>query len=189
MQIVCPKCGTREVRVSRRTGFGEWFQGMFGVYPLRCRRCRNRWLTSVWEGGAWRYARCPQCYRQDLTTWSEQHYHPPKSIVMKLRLGATPYRCAASRCNFASFKACREKFIWRHEEKVDRTPAPKTIPVQELTEEALHETSGSPLWCLYCLPRATAISIASRASGPRFPKESALNAVKVTPAKAQAVLA
>jgi hypothetical protein len=32
---------------------------------------------------------------------------------MLLRLRATPYRCAACRCNFASFKPCKEKYSWR----------------------------------------------------------------------------
>ena len=124
MQLACPKCGTREVRVSQRSGFLEAMKGLIGVYPLRCRRCRNRWLTSAWAHGAWKFARCPRCYRQELTTWSEQYYHPKKWIVLKLRLGAIPYRCAACRCNFAGFKPCKEKFSWRHETKVNtRKPA------------------------------------------------------------------
>jgi hypothetical protein len=117
MQLACPKCGTREIRVSRRKGLMERLKGSLGIYPLRCRRCRHRWLTSVWASGAWRFARCPRCYRQDLTTWSEQYYHPPRWVVFQLRMGATPYRCAACRCNFASFRPCKEKFSWRHEHK------------------------------------------------------------------------
>jgi len=113
MQLACPQCGTRDVRVSHRQSFGEVVKGIFGVYPLRCRRCRTRWETSVWAGGAWKYARCPRCYRQELTTWSEQYYHPPKWTRLMLRLGATPYRCAACRCNFTSFKPCKERFSWR----------------------------------------------------------------------------
>jgi len=88
-------------------------RALIGVYPLRCRRCRTRWETSVWASGAWKYARCPRCYRQELTTWSEQYYRPPRWTVILLRLGATPYRCAACRCNFASFRPCKERFSWR----------------------------------------------------------------------------
>jgi hypothetical protein len=33
--------------------------------------------------------------------------------MLKLQLGAKRYRCAACRCNFASFKPCRDKTIWR----------------------------------------------------------------------------
>ena len=117
MQLSCPKCGTRDVRVSHRATFGEQIRSIFGIYPLRCRRCRTRWETSVWESGDWRFARCPHCYRQELTTWSEQYYHPPRGILLMLRLGATPYRCAACRRNFASFRKCKEKFTWRHQER------------------------------------------------------------------------
>ena len=113
MQLACPHCGTRDVRVSQRQDFGEYFKALLGIYPLRCRRCRTRWLTSAWASGAWRFARCPRCYRQELTTWSEQYYRPGRWTTLLLRLRATPYRCAACRCNFASFKPCKEKYSWR----------------------------------------------------------------------------
>jgi hypothetical protein len=124
MQLSCPKCGTRDIRMSHRQTFPELLRGLVGIYPLRCRRCRHRWETSVWSAGAWKFARCPRCYRQELTTWSEQYYHPPRWTVILLRLGATPYRCAACRCNFASFRRCLERFTWRHETHLD--PAAKT---------------------------------------------------------------
>ena len=113
MQLTCPNCGTRDVRVSHKTSLAEEIRAFFGIYPLRCRKCRTRWRTSVWADGAWRFARCPRCYRQDLSTWSEQYYHPPRWTVILLRSGATPYRCPACRCNFASFRACKEKHSWR----------------------------------------------------------------------------
>jgi hypothetical protein len=122
MQLSCAKCGSREARVSHRRGVSEVLRGLVGIYPLRCRRCGNRWETSVWAEGAWKYARCPRCYRQELTTWSEQYYNPPRWITTLLRLGATPYRCAACRCNFASFKRCKERFTWRHTTRVETTP-------------------------------------------------------------------
>ena len=113
MQLSCPQCGTRDVRVSHRRGLGEYLKGCAGVYPLRCRRCRARWQTSVWSAGAWKYARCPRCYRLELTTWDEQYYNPPRWTRFLLRLGATPYRCGMCRCNFASFRPCKEKLSRR----------------------------------------------------------------------------
>lgn len=113
MQLACPRCGSRDSRVSQRRNFGEYFKSLAGIYPLRCRRCRTRWETSVWASGAWKYARCPRCYRQDLTTWSQHYYRPPLWTVLLLRMGATPYRCAPCRCNFASYRPCREKYLWR----------------------------------------------------------------------------
>jgi hypothetical protein len=99
----------------------EQLKAWCGIYQLRCRRCQKRWETSVWSDGAWKYARCPRCYRQELTTWSEQYYHSPAMMTVQLRLGATPYRCAACRCNFASFKECKERFMWRHNTRVPVT--------------------------------------------------------------------
>jgi hypothetical protein len=126
MQLACPKCGTRDIRVSHSYGIREQLRGLIGKYPLRCRRCNARWETSVWEDGAWKYARCPRCYRQELTTWSEQYYHAPRWTRMLLRLGATPYRCAACRCNFASFRKCKERFAWRHKEQTPAAGEPPT---------------------------------------------------------------
>jgi hypothetical protein len=120
MQLACPKCGRREARVSRRKNIIEYFTGLFGVYALRCRRCKTRWTTSVWSQGGWKFARCPQCYRQELSTWSEQYYNPPRWTVMLLRFGATPYRCPLCRCNFASFRPCKERLSWRS--RTDRPP-------------------------------------------------------------------
>ena len=61
----------------------------------------------------WRFARCPRCYRTELSTWSEQYYNPPFVTRSLLKFGATPYRCDVCRCNFASFLACKERFSWR----------------------------------------------------------------------------
>jgi hypothetical protein len=125
MQLDCPSCGTREVRVSHPRGLGEYLKSLVGLSRLRCRRCNHRWETSVWANQAWRYARCPRCYRQELTSWMEHYYNPPRWTRWLLRLGATPHRCPACRCNFASFKSRRENFSWRHQvraEATSRTP-------------------------------------------------------------------
>ena len=119
MQLSCPSCGHRDARVANRNGLGDYVKALVGVYPLRCRRCRKRWETSVWQSGDWRFARCPRCYRQELTTWSEEYYHAPTATRLLLQAGATPYRCAACRCNFASFRACKEKFAWRHKTRIE----------------------------------------------------------------------
>ena len=37
---------------------------------------RNALATSTWESAAWKYARCPKCYRQELSTWSEAALQP-----------------------------------------------------------------------------------------------------------------
>ena len=132
MKLTCTKCGARDARVSHAQNLFEQLKAWCGVYQLRCRRCQSRWETSVWSDGAWKYARCPRCYRQELTTWSEQYYHSPRWTTIQLRLGATPYRCAACRCNFCSFKECKERFMWRH---ATRVPAP--APSDTITTAAV----------------------------------------------------
>ena len=109
MQAACPKCGAREIRLLHNQTLGELIKSWMGIYQVRCRRCEHRWRTNVWLIAAWKYAHCPRCYRPELATWSEQYYHPPLRTRMMLRLGATPYRCASCRCNFASFRPCRDR--------------------------------------------------------------------------------
>jgi hypothetical protein len=100
----------------------------------------------MWSNGAWKYAHCPRCYRQELSTWSPQYYHPPLGTYLKIQAGATPYRCAACRCNFASFRPCREKFVWRH--RTHAEPAPVSRPVNQADlaalSQAVNEAAAHP---------------------------------------------
>ncbi len=109
----CPKCASRNLRISQSRGMVEHFKSFFGQCQFRCRHCNTRFEAGVLTISDWRYARCPRCYRTELSTWSEQYYHPPWKITTLLRIGATPYRCDVCRCNFASFLACKERFSWR----------------------------------------------------------------------------
>ena len=125
MQLACPNCGTREIRVSHAKGLLEHVKTSVGTSLLRCRRCNNRWETSVWANGSWRYARCPRCYRQELTKWTMEHYNPARWTKFLLRIGASALRCPACRCNFASFKPRRGHFAWQHQTRVEvGAPAP-----------------------------------------------------------------
>ncbi len=109
----CPSCGSPDTRLAHRENFGEVLRSVFGSYPMRCRRCDHRFHSPAWNPFALRYARCPKCFRMELSTWSEQYYHVPRLTRWKLRLGATPYRCDCCRKNFASFRACKVRFSWR----------------------------------------------------------------------------
>jgi hypothetical protein len=131
MQLDCPQCGIRDARVSRPRGLIERAKSFVGLTQLRCRRCERRWETSVWAGGAWRFARCPRCYRQELTSWNRQHYHPPRWTRFLLRVGAAAMRCEACRCNFASFKPRKGRYSRRHQL---RHPG-NTPPEEESAEE------------------------------------------------------
>ena len=114
MQLVCPNCGIRDARMSHPQGLAERLKSMVGISQLRCRRCKNRWETSVWAGRAWKYARCPRCYRQELTRWNRTYYNPARWTLFLMHLGASPYRCEVCRCNFASFKSFKERFSRQH---------------------------------------------------------------------------
>ena len=111
--VTCPQCGSRNLRISKTRGWRERLRGIVGILPFRCRQCDARFAAALWNPSAIRYARCPKCLRMELSTWSEQYYNPPTRTVIMLRLGATPYRCEFCRCNFASFRACKERFSWR----------------------------------------------------------------------------
>ncbi len=109
----CPSCGSRRIRSARLSGFAEHIKSVVGLIPFRCRECDARFESFLLDFSLWRYARCPKCLRTDLSTWSEHYYRPPFGTRLFLRLGATPYRCEFCRCNFASFRACKERFSWR----------------------------------------------------------------------------
>ncbi len=119
----CPNCGTRKIRPSRARNVIEHFRTFFGVYSLRCTRCDTRFKERIWHFGDIKFARCPRCYRLDLTTWQEAHYHPPMGVVLLLRFGAKPYRCEACRCNFASYRAMRQRFSLQRNQKSPVDPA------------------------------------------------------------------
>ena len=135
MQLACPNCGTREIKVSHAKGLGEFLKSLVGISQIRCRRCRSRWQTSVWSDGAWKYARCPRCYRQELTSWTMQHYNPPRWTRFLLHIGAKPRRCAACRCNFAAFKPRRGHFSWQHQTRVEASPRVLGQEATVLTEQ------------------------------------------------------
>lgn len=124
----CPACGTCDVRSARSHGFSEHLLEFAGIYPLRCKRCETRFRARVWSVSQVVYARCPRCFRTELSTWSEQYYNPTFGTKLKLRIGATPYRCEFCRCNFASFRACKERFSWR---KYRRTHGGQNTPADQ----------------------------------------------------------
>ncbi len=114
----CPDCGSRDLKISSRRGFGEYARALFGSYPVRCNNCKSRFEVSVWSKRLFRYAHCPRCLRTDLSRWNLEHYIVPFTTRFKLNLGAQPFRCETCRCNFASFRPRRERFSWRkHRER------------------------------------------------------------------------
>lgn len=109
----CPSCGSKDVRVSRQLTVLESVGTIFGHYPVRCRRCNTRFTSGIWKISLATYAKCPRCYRTDLSNWDVEKYDVPARIRLKLSLGANPLRCEYCRCNFASFRPRYERFSWR----------------------------------------------------------------------------
>ena len=124
MRAPCPACGSTDVRLSKTRGITESLKRVFGVYPLRCKRCSHRFTDGLWSLRNLRYAKCPKCYRMELSTWSERYYVPRPRTTILLRLGATPYRCESCRCNFVSFRACKERFSWRKKQSTAAAERP-----------------------------------------------------------------
>lgn len=88
----------------------------------------------MWAAGSWKYARCPRCYRQELTKWAAHRYRPARWTRFLLTIGARPRRCPACRCNFASFKPLKEDFSWRHQVR-ETIPTPNQEAAMVVTEQ------------------------------------------------------
>ncbi len=41
-ELICPKCASKQVRLSRRMGLPERFCAVFGLHPYRCTECLSR---------------------------------------------------------------------------------------------------------------------------------------------------
>ncbi|WP_155121197.1 hypothetical protein [Bryobacter aggregatus] len=79
---------------------------------MRCIDCQHRWRHSLWHLRESFYARCPRCYRLQLSTWDETYYHIPLIWRVLTGLGAKKVRCKACRFNFVSFRLIKNKAEW-----------------------------------------------------------------------------
>lgn len=110
-KVSCPNCGDHRVRLSRPGNFVEFIGEFLGSYCFRCLRCGNQFQFSVFGLSSWWYAKCPRCFRMDLTTWSESNYRPSVWIKFRTLLGARRVRCEACRCNFVSNRKKKEDYV------------------------------------------------------------------------------
>lgn len=108
MLVNCPECGSHRVRHSKHLSFRERVASLFGRHTLRCKECHHRFEAKVWRVADVRWARCPRCYRKDLTIWSEEHYLPKWWTSVLLNFGAKRLRCERCRYNFAGFRPVKE---------------------------------------------------------------------------------
>ncbi len=108
----CPSCGSTKFRISKVRGVLERIGLFLGYQPARCQGCEERMTIRIWSFEHLIFAKCPRCHRMDLTKWSTSRYRPNSSTTLKLTFGAKPVRCEYCRCNFASWKAIKEKFSY-----------------------------------------------------------------------------
>ena len=106
----CPKCGSRDVRPARGRSLIESTLSIAGFHPARCHQCAHRFLARPFGITKLRWAKCPRCYRMDLSTWDPKYYRVGAWTSFILALGANRWRCEACRCNFASFRPRQRKY-------------------------------------------------------------------------------
>jgi endogenous inhibitor of DNA gyrase (YacG/DUF329 family) len=110
MTITCPECGSKDVRASLSQTIGEQVLKVFGFFYLRCKDCDARFRAQIWDFLNMIYARCPRCYRLDLSTWSTEYYRASSSQLLCLRLGGRRHRCAYCRVNFVDFRPAKLRY-------------------------------------------------------------------------------
>jgi len=110
MPYSCPCCRSRKVRKSHRRSLYERILTLFGYDVLRCMDCDIRFRAHVLMPDALPYAKCPRCYRTDLSIWDPKYYRSSFLANLKILLGGNRWRCEACRCNFVSFRPRKEKY-------------------------------------------------------------------------------
>jgi len=128
--MTCPKCGSRNLRISRTRTPKERLALLIGIQPVRCRDCRTRFTFHNWQVSTWCYAKCPRCYQMDLSTWTLHHYRVPGWKTLLINLGANPYRCEYCRHNFVSLRRRKYKFSFRRR-KTEAAPVAETSQENE----------------------------------------------------------
>jgi DNA-directed RNA polymerase subunit RPC12/RpoP len=108
MTVACPRCNSKRLRILRHHGLMGIVQRIAGIERVVCRDCGAKFQQSVLGIGDLLYAKCPRCFRTDLSTWDLRHYSPRLGIRMKLKFGAQRFRCDRCRMNFASFRPRQE---------------------------------------------------------------------------------
>lgn len=95
----------------RTRGLGELALTLFGLYAFRCGNCGRKFLSRPMGVGGSVYAKCPRCYRMDLTTWDQKYYRASFWESFKTWFGAHRWRCEPCRTNFVSWRPRKEKYV------------------------------------------------------------------------------
>lgn len=120
MAVECPSCKSRFLLISKTRTLREKLNRLRFVLPLRCGDCRTRFTANTLQIKDLKWARCPGCLRQDLSTWSTDKAEPVGFDVIKVALGANLWRCEYCRLNFASFRPRQEVHSFRRWQKLSK---------------------------------------------------------------------
>jgi hypothetical protein len=137
MRVACPECQSLDVRTSAHRHFGEKLLELLGYTPMRCQQCHCRWRESVWKFTEMLYARCPRCYRLDLTTWEETYYHVGFWAKLKVSCGGKKVRCKVCRHNFVSFGRVKGRRKWTNVDPGETPVVETTISLNEISKSNL----------------------------------------------------
>ena len=123
MPVACPNCGSRFLRESRPRSFSEKIGKLRFISPVRCVDCKTRFIARTLMMEDLRFARCPRCFRMDLSEWTGKNYLPPLWMRLKLNFGAWRWRCEYCRLNFVSFRKRKEIFSFSRWKKMNAAQA------------------------------------------------------------------
>jgi DNA-directed RNA polymerase subunit RPC12/RpoP len=126
--VSCDYCGSTHLRRSRRQSKFELIKMAIGTYPFRCLDCSGRFSVNVLLVSRLALAKCPRCLGADLTNWSRNRYHVSLGKKVMLTFGGRPYRCAACRYNFVSFRPLAA----RHADKEVVEDRETTVPATDV---------------------------------------------------------
>src|SRR5262245_13480392 len=110
MAFMCPRCQSRQLRLSRGRSGWELLLEFLGCCHVRCRDCSFRFTEGLFWPLELGSAMCPKCFATDLTDWDERYNYPPRWKQLCLKVGGKAHRCRGCRLNFLSFRSRKVAF-------------------------------------------------------------------------------
>lgn len=107
--VCCSECGSSSVRSAPSHSLASKIGEFVGYFRVRCEDCGHRWLAYLGLLHDPLAAKCPKCYRTNLTSWNPKYYTPSLLTRIYIALGARRVRCERCRYNFASMKPIRRR--------------------------------------------------------------------------------
>lgn len=99
------------MRNESHRGLRELLLAALGFFAFTCRDCSHRFLDRPYDIASVVHAKCPRCFRMDLTIWDPSKYHTSWIQDVSLWLGAHAWRCDPCRTNFVSWRPRRSRYI------------------------------------------------------------------------------